>query len=52
MTTYIDTSALAKWYLNEPLSDEFEAFIQSQAMADISRLTMVEFRCARLTPCI
>jgi hypothetical protein len=45
MTTYIDTSALAKWYLNEPFSDEFEAFIQSHAMADISRLTVVEFRC-------
>ena len=42
---YIDTSALAKWYVNEPRSDDFEAFLQQQARADISRLTVVEFRC-------
>jgi uncharacterized protein len=34
---YIDTSALAKWYLNEPRSEDFGAVI--------SRLTVVEFRC-------
>ena len=42
---YLDTSALAKWYLNEPFSEEFEAFIQEQSTAAISRLTVVEFRC-------
>ena len=42
---YLDTSALAKWYLNEARSDEFEAFIQGQQTAAISRLTVLEFRC-------
>lgn len=42
---YIDTSALAKWYLNEAQSEEFEAFIRRQPEAGISRLTVVEFRC-------
>lgn len=41
---YIDTSALAKWYLNEPRSEEFEAFIRQQESAAISRLTVLEFR--------
>lgn len=45
MGPYLDTSALAKWYLNEPFSEEFEAFIQEQSVAVISRLTVVEFRC-------
>lgn len=45
MGPYLDTSALAKWYLNEPFSEQFEAFIQEQATAAISRLTVVEFRC-------
>lgn len=45
MGPYLDTSALAKWYLNEPFSEEFEAFIQAQPTAAISRLTVVEFRC-------
>ena len=45
MGTYLDTSALAKWYLNEPFSKEFEAFIQQQPAAVISRLTVVELRC-------
>ena len=45
MTSYLDTSAMAKWYLNEPFSDEFEAYIRTQAPADISRLTVLEFRC-------
>ena len=34
---YIDTSALAKWYLSEASSEELDA--------EISRLTVVEFRC-------
>jgi len=42
---YLDTSALAKWYLNEPFSEQFEAFLQKQTTAAISRLTVVEFRC-------
>jgi predicted nucleic acid-binding protein len=42
---YLDTSALAKWYLNEPFSREFEAFIREQQTGEISRLTVVEFRC-------
>lgn len=42
---YLDTSALAKWYLNEPCSAEFEAYLQEQTTAAISRLTVVEFRC-------
>jgi predicted nucleic acid-binding protein len=42
---YVDTSALAKWYLNEPGSEEFEAFITRQSAVAISRLTVVEFRC-------
>lgn len=45
MGPYLDTSALAKWYLNEPFSDKFEAFLQGQTSAAISRLTVVEFRC-------
>jgi predicted nucleic acid-binding protein len=45
MGPYLDTSALAKWYLNEPFSEEFEAFIQEHPTAAISRLTVVEFRC-------
>lgn len=45
MGPYLDTSALAKWYLNEPFSEEFEAFIQELPSAVISRLTVVEFRC-------
>jgi predicted nucleic acid-binding protein len=45
MGPYLDTSALAKWYLNEPLSEQFEAYIREQSSAAISRLTVVEFRC-------
>ncbi|MBM3746284.1 MAG: type II toxin-antitoxin system VapC family toxin [Acidobacteria bacterium] len=42
---YLDTSALAKWYLNEARSEEFEAFLRQQSDAAISRLTVLEFRC-------
>lgn len=42
---YLDTSALAKYYLNEPRSEEFEAFLRQQTEAWISRLTVLEFRC-------
>ena len=43
---YVDTSALAKWYLNEPRSEDFAKYIQSeQKDVAISRLTVVELRC-------
>jgi predicted nucleic acid-binding protein len=42
---YVDTSALAKWYLPESGSDAFVDFIHQQDGAVISRLTTVELRC-------
>lgn len=42
---YVDTSALAKWYINEAGSDTFEAFLISQEAVDISRLAVLELRC-------
>ncbi len=42
---YLDTSALAKWYLNETHSDEVEAFIREHAPLAVSSLTVVEMRC-------
>lgn len=45
MTTYVDTSALAKWYLNEARSEEFAAWIQAEPETHISTLTVVEMRC-------
>ena len=42
---YADTSALAKWYLNEPRSEDFEDFIGQQRSVAISRLVVVEFHC-------
>ena len=45
MGPYLDTSALAKWYLNEPFSEAFEEFIRAQPAAAISRLSGVELRC-------
>jgi uncharacterized protein len=42
--SYLDTSALAKWYLNEPGSEDFERFLRDRRLATISRLTTVEFR--------
>lgn len=41
---YFDTSALAKWYLNEELSDELEEYIQAHGPVAISDLTAVEMR--------
>jgi uncharacterized protein len=43
---YVDTSALVKWYLEEPFSSEFEAYIADRSDICISRLTVVELRCA------
>jgi len=41
---YVDTSALAKWYLNEDFSDEVEGFLQQILPAYISPLTKVEMK--------
>lgn len=41
---YIDTSALAKWYLNEEGSEEFTQYIQGVDTAVISSLTKTEMR--------
>jgi uncharacterized protein len=42
---YFDTSALAKWYINEPRSDDVEKYIQENGPVAISDLTVVEMRC-------
>jgi predicted nucleic acid-binding protein len=42
---YFDTSALAKWYLNESRSEDVEAYIQKHGPVDISDLAVVEMRC-------
>lgn len=41
---YFDTSALAKWYLNEAESEEVERYIQENGPVHISDLTVVEMR--------
>ncbi len=41
---YFDTSALAKWYINESKSDEVEKYIQNHGPVDISEITVVEMR--------
>jgi predicted nucleic acid-binding protein len=41
---YLDTSALAKWYINEKGSEEVEEYIQNHGPMDISDLTVVEMR--------
>ena len=43
-TIYFDTSALAKWYLNEENSDEVERYLQKHGPVAISELTIVEVR--------
>jgi predicted nucleic acid-binding protein len=42
---YFDTSALAKWYINETRSDDVESYIQKHGPVAISDLTIVEMRC-------
>ncbi len=42
---YIDTSALAKWYLPEAGSDALAHWMQQQEDTCISSLTRTEFRC-------
>jgi uncharacterized protein len=44
MSVYFDTSALAKWYLNEAKSGEVEKFIIQECPVAISLLTKVEMR--------
>jgi uncharacterized protein len=39
---YLDTSALAKWYIHEEQSEEVEAFIQEHGPVAISDLIIVE----------
>ena len=41
---YIDTSVLAKWYLNEDRSEEAAEFIEARLPVSISTLTVVEMR--------
>jgi predicted nucleic acid-binding protein len=43
---YVDTSALVKRYIQEPGSDTFDAFFLSHAPLSVSRLTVIEMRCA------
>lgn len=42
---YLDTSALAKRYLNEAGSDAFEAYLMELGAGQISTLTVTEMRC-------
>lgn len=44
--SYIDTSALLKWYIKEPGSDEVATWIETQPLLAFSRLGWLEFRCA------
>ncbi|HVR27906.1 MAG TPA: type II toxin-antitoxin system VapC family toxin [Thermoanaerobaculia bacterium] len=41
---YLDTSVLAKWYLNEPFSEQVEEYLWTLSNALISSLTIVEMR--------
>ncbi len=41
---YLDTSAVAKWYLNEPDSDAFVSYLQGLDVAVVSNLTRTEMR--------
>ena len=41
---YFDTSALAKWYLNEPYSEDVERYLMEHGPVAISDLTVVEMR--------
>ncbi|MEE8525879.1 MAG: PIN domain-containing protein, partial [Thermoanaerobaculia bacterium] len=42
---YLDTSALAKWYVNEAFSEAVEEYLRSLPAVGISSLTCVELRC-------
>jgi len=43
-TIYLDTSTLAKWYINEQNSNDFSLYIQQLDVATISSLTCVKMR--------
>jgi len=43
-TIYFDTSALAKWYINERDSEKVEKFLQDNGPVAISALTEIEMR--------
>jgi len=45
VSCYIDTSALAKWYVSEPQSERFEAFVRDLPEALVSQLAACELRC-------
>jgi predicted nucleic acid-binding protein len=44
MSVYVDTSALAKWYVNEARSEEVEDYLREACPVSISLLTKVEMR--------
>jgi predicted nucleic acid-binding protein len=44
--SYVDTSALLKWYVSEPGSDAVAAWIEEQPSLVFSRIGWLEFRCA------
>jgi predicted nucleic acid-binding protein len=44
MSVYVDTSALAKWYVNEAQSEEVEDYLGEACPVSISLLTKVEMR--------
>lgn len=44
-SVYIDTSVLAKYYLNERRSSDAQAYLQGQSARHIGKLVAVEFRC-------
>jgi predicted nucleic acid-binding protein len=48
---YFDTSALAKWYINESRSDDVEEYIQQHGPVAMSDLTVVEMRCLLARRC-
>ncbi len=41
---YFDTSALAKWYVNEPRSDDVEEYVRSVYPVYVSLLTKLEMK--------
>lgn len=43
-TVYMDTSALAKWYLNEARSEDVEAYLRQVGPVAVSSLTLLEMR--------
>lgn len=44
MSVYVDTSTLAKWYVNEAQSEEVEDYLREACPVSISLLTKVEMR--------